>query len=153
MNFPLAERRARRVALACKIYQSRIDRALFFRYSLFSDAGWDALLAIYIFAAAGRTLSAGELCGATSETSATTALRMQRRLVDLGIARRVDHGSDRRRVLIELTANGKQMLEDYLDHLLDNHLAAVGNPSLNSAADGRDDLNEVSAVLHKLFGS
>lgn len=121
MTGPTAERGAARVALACKIYQSRLDRALFFRVSIFGDAGWDALLAIYVFAAAGRTLSAGELCTATSETSATTALRMQRRLVDLGLVRRIGSDADRRRVLVELTLEGRQMLEDYLDHLLDHH--------------------------------
>ena len=126
MTLPFAERRAARIALACKIYQSRIDRAQFFRSSLFGDAGWDALLAIYVFAASGKTLSAGELCNATSEISATTALRMQRRLVDLGLAHRVSDPADRRRVLIEMTDEGVRSLEAYLDYLLDNHFDRPG---------------------------
>jgi len=117
----MAERRGARVALACKIYQSRLDRTLFFRHSIFGDAGWDTLLAVYVFASSGRTLSAGELCSATTETSATSALRMQRRLVDLGLVRRVEHRTDRRRILIELTEYGQRLLEKYLDHLLDQH--------------------------------
>lgn len=127
MAGPTAERGAARVALACKIYQSRIDRALFFRCSIFGDAGWDALLAIYVFAAAGRTLSAGELCHATSETSATSALRMQRRMVDLGLVRRIESDADRRRLLVELTEEGQRMLEEYLDHLLDRHFTVVAD--------------------------
>jgi DNA-binding MarR family transcriptional regulator len=90
---------------------------------VFGEAGWDTLLAIYVFAAAGRTLSAGELASATTETSLTSALRLQRRLVDVGLVRRIAHPSDRRRVLVELTAEGQIVLEDYLDHLLDNRLS------------------------------
>jgi DNA-binding MarR family transcriptional regulator len=124
MNGPMAERRAACVALACRIYQSRLDRTLFFRHSIFGDAGWDTLLAVYVFASSGRTLSAGELCNATTETSPTSALRMQRRLVDLGLLRRVEHRTDRRRILIELTEHGQDLLEKYLDHLLDQHFVA-----------------------------
>ena len=122
MTPPAAESRALRIALAAKIYQSRLDRALFFRCALFSDAAWDALLAIYVFGAAGRTLSAGELCRATSETSMTSALRMQRRLCDLGMVQRAEHPNDRRRILVELTAEGLRSLEEYLDHILENHV-------------------------------
>jgi DNA-binding MarR family transcriptional regulator len=130
---PSAERRAARVSLACRIYQARLDRARFFRFATFGDSGWDALLAIYVFSAAGRTLSAGELCLATSEMSATTSLRTQRRFVDLGLIRRIEHPTDRRCVLIELTEEGRRTLEDYLDHLLDHHVTPAnddGEPEL-----------------------
>jgi len=124
---PLAERRAARIALACRIYQARIDRAQFFRCSVFGEAGWDTLLAIYVFAAAGRTLSAGELVNVTTETSPTSALRLQRRLVDVGLLQRTPHPSDRRRLLVELTSDGVQALEEYLDHLLDNRLSLAND--------------------------
>jgi DNA-binding MarR family transcriptional regulator len=130
VNAPTAERRARRIALAAKIFQSRLDRALFFRSALFSDAAWDALLAIYVFGAAGRTLSAGELCRATAETSPTTALRMQRRLCDLGMVRRAEHPNDRRRILVELTAEGLRSFEEYLDHILDNHMIPLSDKEI-----------------------
>jgi len=120
---PTAERQSARVALACRIYQARLDRARFFRCSVFGEAGWDTLLAIYVFAAAGRTLSAGELSNATTETSLTSALRLQRRLADVGLVHRIPHPSDRRRVLVELTPHGLNVLEDYLDHLLENRLS------------------------------
>lgn len=130
MNPPSAERRARRIALAAKIFQSRLDRALFFRCALFSDAAWDALLAIYVFGAAGRTLSAGELCRATAETSPTSALRMQRRLCDLGMVRRAEYPNDRRRILVELTDQGLRSFEEYLDHILDNHLVPLSDKEI-----------------------
>lgn len=141
MNAPTAERRARRVALAAKIYQSRLDRWMFFNHALFGDAAWDALLAIYVFGAAGRTLSAGELCRATVETSPTSALRVQRRLCDLGLVRRAEHPADRRRILVELTEEGSRVLEDYLDHILNNHViplsqSEVAKPPLPTDPEG-----------------
>ena len=118
---PNAERRAARIALACRLYKARIDRYRFFPSSLLNDAGWDMMLAIYVFGAAGRTLSAGELCQACGETSATSALRLQRRLVDLGLIRRYKLASDRRRLLVELTEQGETTLNAYLDHVVDEN--------------------------------
>jgi DNA-binding MarR family transcriptional regulator len=146
MSLPTAERRAARIALACRIYQARLDRSRFFQCSIFSDSGWDALLAIYVFNAAGRTLSAGELCNATSDTSLTSSLRMQRRLVDLGHICRVRHPSDRRRVLVELTADGQRVFEDYLDHLLDNHLVPAEEDDPDNPELIRSLRERVSAV-------
>lgn len=102
---------------------------------MFGEGGWDALLAVYVFGAAGRTLSAGELCRATTETSMTSALRLQRRLVDLGFLRRVDDPADRRRVLVELTPDGLRILEEYIDFLVAQRLAPgneddAGNPQV-----------------------
>ena len=128
---PSAERRAARIALACRIYQARLDRARFFRCCVFGEAGWDTLLAIYVFAAAGRTLSAGELVNGATETSPTSALRLQRRLVDVGLVRRAPHPTDRRRLLVELTPEGLNMLEEYLDHLLDNRLSLANDDYLD----------------------
>jgi DNA-binding MarR family transcriptional regulator len=125
MNAPEAERQAARISLAARIYRARLDRVRFFKSATFGDSGWDALLAIYVFGAAGRTLSAGQLAQATCDISATSSLRMQRRFADLGLIRRVNHPTDRRRMLIELTPEGRQKLEEYLDHILDNHLTAV----------------------------
>ena len=124
------ERRAARVLLAAKIYCARIERSQFFCPATFGDSGWDQLLAIYVFGAAGRTLSAGELCLATTETSVTTSLRIQRRYVDLGLIRRVKHPSDKRCVLIELTEQGREKLEGYLDHMLKNHLMPANDDGL-----------------------
>lgn len=123
MSEPLARQRLARTELACRIYQARLDRTRFFEWQLFSDSAWDTLLAIYVFAASGRTLSASELADAACDSSATSALRMQRRLVDIGLVRRIAHQSDRRRVLIELTNAGETRLEAYLDHLLDRKFA------------------------------
>jgi DNA-binding MarR family transcriptional regulator len=122
---PAAERRNARLSLACNIYQARLDRALFFRGTIFSDIAWDTLLAVYVFGAAGRTLSAGELARAVVESSTTSALRMQRRLVDLALIRRVIDPDDKRRVLIELTEEGSKVLEDYLDHALERRIVPV----------------------------
>jgi DNA-binding MarR family transcriptional regulator len=131
---PTAERRQARLALACNIYQARLERALFFRGTIFSDIAWDTLLAIYVFGAAGRTLSAGELAGAVVESSMTSALRMQRRLVDLGLIKRVEDPDDKRRVLIELTEEGLTVLEDYLDHALERRIVPANNdPVLDPA--------------------
>jgi DNA-binding MarR family transcriptional regulator len=133
---PTAERRAARVSLACRIYKSRLDRALFFRPALFGEAGWDALLAIYIFGASGRTLSAGQLCQATSEVSLTSAIRLQRRLADVDMIRRFPDPADRRRMLVELTPAGQQMLEDYLDHLLDHKWVAANEDDADDELHG-----------------
>jgi DNA-binding MarR family transcriptional regulator len=125
MSSPEAERSAARKALAARLYRARVDRSLYFQPAIFGDSGWDTLLAIYVFGAAGRTLSAGELCRAMTATSATSALRVQRRFVDLKLIRRVPHPTDQRRILIELTPEGRAMLEDYLDHVLENHLTSL----------------------------
>lgn len=127
MSGPTAERRVAMVALACKIYQARLERRQFFEYPIFNDAGWDTLLAVYVFDAAGRTLSASQLCCAV-DASATSSLRMQRRLVDVGLLQRLNDPLDGRRVLIELTTEGRQRLENYLSHTLDEHLAPKPPP-------------------------
>lgn len=125
-----AERRAARVLLAAKIYRARLERSQFFCPATFGDSGWDQLLAIYVFGASGRALSAGELCLATSESSQTTSLRIQRRYVDLGLIRRVKHPSDKRCMLIELTEQGREKLESYLDHMLANHFVPANDDGL-----------------------
>lgn len=139
---PSAERRNARLLLACNIYRARLDRALFFQGMTFTDIAWDTLLAIYVFAAAGRTLSAGELAGAVVESSMTSALRMQRRLVDLGLIRRIFDTADKRRMLVELTPEGEAVLEDYLDHTLERRIVPandepLGQPNLGDWLGGK----------------
>lgn len=112
---------------------------------MFGEAGWDTLLAVYVFAAAGRTLSAGELSNATTETSLTSALRLQRRLVDVGLIRRIAHPTDRRRLLVELTDDGRSVLEEYLDHLLDNRLSLANDDYL-------DHPRLLSEICRKMIG-
>jgi DNA-binding MarR family transcriptional regulator len=111
-----------RVAAACKIYKARLDRARFFRLSLFGEGAWDTLLAIYVFAAAGRTLGATDLC-VLSDSSVSSGIRTQQRLVDVGLLRRARHATDRRKLVIQLTEEGARRLEAYLDYLLHQELA------------------------------
>ena len=123
VSCPIEARRRRRVAVACNIYRARLDRAIFFQPALFGDAAWDTLLAVYVFRSAGRTLSAGELCEATCDVSLTSSLRMQRRLCDLRMVRRVKSPGDRRRTMVELTDEGARLLERYFDHIIDRQIA------------------------------
>ena len=110
------ERRSARLNLASRTFRARLDRTRFFHSSLFSDAAWDILLGLYVFRAAGKNLGASDLCRITCETSLTTSLRLQRRLVDLGLIRRTEDPCDGRRLIVELTDEGITKLEDYLDH-------------------------------------
>ena len=126
-----SNRYAARVMLAQRLYKARVDRRLFFREALFGEAGWDSLLALYLSDASGITLTARQLRRASGEVALSSALRLQRRLADIGVARRFADPGDRRRILIELTPAGRGKIEDYLDHLIENYLApgSVWRPS------------------------
>lgn len=110
------ERQSARLNLASRTFRARLDRTRFFHSSLFSVAAWDILLGLYLYRAAGKSLGASDLSRINTVASLTTSLRLQGRLVDLGLIRRTDDPCDGRRLIVELTDEGIAKLEDYLDH-------------------------------------
>jgi DNA-binding MarR family transcriptional regulator len=61
----------------------------------------------------GRRIAVSSLCAGV-DSSATTALRWIRALVDKGLAARDSDPDDRRRIFIHLTPEGEKRMDDYL---------------------------------------
>lgn len=99
--------------LALQIYQSRRQRVHFFDTKLFSEPAWDMLLAAYCFGTSSNDLTVSGLCYA-SDCPPTTALRWISSLVDHGLLRRYPCPKDRRKVLIGLTPQAHNQIENYL---------------------------------------
>ena len=99
--------------LACRIYESRRQRARYLSSSLLGEPVWDMLLALYCFTARGRRMSVSSLCFA-SGVPQTTALRWTRVMEERGlIARSKDH-QDGRRYYLVLTGRGRELMQNYL---------------------------------------
>jgi hypothetical protein len=110
-------RQRSRLSLVRSLIRFRNKRAGLFRDELFADPCWDMLLDLKMNALQGRSISVSSLCVA-ARVPPTTALRRIELLVHAGLARRRDDPSDKRRVLIGLTAYASKRLDTYLDDIM-----------------------------------
>ncbi|MEP9368227.1 response regulator [Xanthobacter sp. VNH20] len=92
---------------------ARADRDAIFQAGLFSDPAWDMLLDLAVAEATGRPISVTSLCIA-SGVPTTTALRRIEDLKEAGLLDRLPDPGDRRRVLVELTAVGRERMEAFV---------------------------------------
>jgi len=99
--------------LACRIYESRRQRARFLSMSLLGEPVWDMLLALYCFSTRGRRLSVSSLCFASGVPS-TTALRWLGVMEERELVTRSKDIHDARRTYLVLTAKGKEAMQRYL---------------------------------------
>lgn len=92
---------------------ARADRASIFKTTLFSDPAWDMLLDLALAEAAGRPISVTSLCIA-SGVSTTTALRRIDDLQNSGLVERAADPADGRRILVHLTAAGRDRMQHFV---------------------------------------
>ncbi len=106
------QRQRQRVAAAIKAQALRRD---ILGAALVDDfACWDMLLDLYEKALASRTVSVSSLCSAAS-VPPTTALRRIEEMMSSGLITRLRDGTDRRRVLVQLTPAAATRLRFYFD--------------------------------------
>lgn len=101
---------------AKQVLTARRVRGQFLDDSLFSEPGWDMLLALYITDVSESRNSISRLtdfCGAAP----STALRWICILEKLKLIRRVSHPTDLRTVFIELTIDARRRLDDYFSRI------------------------------------
>jgi DNA-binding MarR family transcriptional regulator len=110
---PLPEAR-----LVRQIIRNRQLRAKHLDADLFGEPAWDMLLDLAAAQVEFQRVSVTSLCIA-SGVPATTALRWIGQLVDVGLFKRVEDQTDRRRAFIELTDKATAALTKYF--------AEVGN--------------------------
>ncbi len=84
-----------------------------FSGSSFTDPGWDMLLDLSLADLEGRPVPVSSACVAAG-VPATTALRWVNVLEEAGLVRRVADATDRRRVLLEMTEDGRRRMTVYL---------------------------------------
>ncbi len=92
---------------------ARADRDALFAAGLFSDPAWEMMLDLAVAEASGRPISVTSLCIASGAPT-TTALRRMDDLKAAGLIDRVPDPRDRRRVLVRLTAQGKERMEAFV---------------------------------------
>lgn len=101
------------VDLACRIYDTRRTRMRYFHESMLGEPVWDMLLALFCLPSRGERLSVSGLALA-ADVPPTTGLRWTRRMEQDGLIERRPDRKDGRRVHLQLTDRGQQMMRDYL---------------------------------------
>lgn len=98
------------------IFHDRQRRAKFFPDVPFADPAWDILLDLYFRSIRGEKVTVSNACVAAGVPT-TTALRWIDILIDLSLIKRKADASDRRRILLVLTADCRQKLSVYFSEL------------------------------------
>jgi DNA-binding MarR family transcriptional regulator len=101
------------LALAKRIASLRRDRAQYFESEIFSDAGWDILLSLYIAKREQEPMTEATLCE-ESGVPPSSAARWLRSLVELRLVagKTAFHGE--RPWQVELTGEGVRRMECFL---------------------------------------
>lgn len=113
------------IELACRIYDSRRARADFFQGSRFGEPMWDMLLALFCLPSRHERLTVTGVSLA-ADIPPTTGLRWTRTMERHGLVERVPDPKDGRRIYLELSARGEQMMREYLSTIY-HQLTASGN--------------------------
>ena len=95
------------------LIEMRRVRFRHFDTALSANPGWDMLLDLMSARLVGRKVPVSSACVAAG-VPATTALRLVNGLVEAGFVRRRPDPSDGRRVLVELTENGRRRMDVFL---------------------------------------
>lgn len=97
---------------------ARADRDAIFQAGLFSDPAWEMMLDLAMAEASSRAISVTSLCIASGAPT-TTALRRIDDLEQAGLVKRVPDDRDRRRILVELTGQGRGRMEAFVQRQAD----------------------------------
>jgi len=92
---------------------ARADRDAVFQAGLFCDPSWEMMLDLAVAEAADRPISVTSLCIASGAPT-TTALRRIDELKDAGLVDKLPDARDRRRILVRLTAQGREQMEAFM---------------------------------------
>ena len=98
------------------LLRDRRERARFFAPSMFGEAPWDMLLALYAGDRSEGRVTTTRLA-TLSGAPMTTALRWMDYLIHAGLVVKRDSSTDRRVSFIELTEQGRAAMEAYLRHV------------------------------------
>ena len=104
----------RRILRLKEIRNHRVARGQFFNPNLFGDPAWDILLYLMQMELEQRRVAVTTLAHASNVPQSTT-LRWVNMLVEEGLLLRVDDHLDGRRVYVELSGEGRQRMDRYLD--------------------------------------
>lgn len=99
--------------IAGSMYRSRQLRARYFDPGLFGEPAWDMMLDLFISRVQGRRVATSSLCLAANVPQAT-GLRWIGTLAKQGLLRRYAAPDDARLKLVEITAEGFQLMRRYL---------------------------------------
>jgi len=105
--------RERLAATASAIFAERNRRSQFFPTTLFNEAGWDMLLAVYITDFAGGRQTVGKLISWIGAPH-TTSIRWIDYLENHRLVARQENPNNRRIVFVDLTDKGRDLLDRYL---------------------------------------
>lgn len=101
-----------------KAYRLRRRRdAIIARSDLFGEPAWDILLDLYVAHGRGKRVSVSSAC-IGSAAPPTTGLRWLAILQEEGLITRDGDPRDHRRIIVSLTAEGRQRMESYLEERL-----------------------------------
>jgi hypothetical protein len=116
-----------------RVYQGRRDRNIFFKdILLFSEPGWDILLDLYISELMGKKISVTSSCIASCAPT-TTALRWLAELEGQGLVSRELDPTDKRRIFVGLTDDGRSRMQAYVSHLIKPMGANLNRPTFSGA--------------------
>ena len=120
-----------------------LDRGRSRAFAAHGLEGWEFdVLTALCRAGAPYRLSPGRLLRETLVTSGTMTNRVDR-LADRGLVRRLPDPADRRGVLVELTADGRRLVDSALDALLEHERALL-------AGLGPDEQARLASLLRVL---
>ena len=100
------------VAYAREAFANRRRRGSVFGQSMFGEAAWDMLLALYIMEMSGPRQTLGDLMKLAG-TPVTTANRWLAFLVARRLVQREDHPIDRRSSFVSLTDSARTKMDEY----------------------------------------
>lgn len=124
------------VQLARQIYANRRRRNLAFANTdIFGEPAWDILLDLYVAQAEGRLMSVSSAC-IGSAAPPTTGLRWLGVLQQEGLVLREHDPQDQRRILVRLSPDGTNRMEDYLRKISRMTAPDLPSPSQRCAETG-----------------
>jgi len=100
-------------ALACRIYDTRRERARFFNNSMLGEPVWDMMLALYCLPSRNDSLSVTGLCYACA-VAPTTGQRWLQLMHQKGLIQRKPDPEDGRRICVSLSDLGDELMSKYL---------------------------------------
>jgi DNA-binding MarR family transcriptional regulator len=114
---------ASHAAAVTRIIEARRRRTRLFSADLFADPAWDIMLELFLADLEGRITAISEL-GYKTEVPLTTSLRWIDKLQADGWAKRTPDPLDHRRVFVELSPAGNDVMRVWLEDWLEQNRPA-----------------------------
>lgn len=133
-------------ALASEELRERSRRAAHFPDALFGEPAWDILLDLYVHACKGQDVSVSSACLA-AQVPPTTGLRWVGLLEAEGLIARRPSQTDRRTVILDLTADGRARIERTLSERLHRRAMALMFRTAPTGTGSDADQEKVDKLL------